>query len=65
MKARHYIYDLVEDTNIKKKENIKIILLTSVDGELVFGGLKEYSTTWYIHTIFLPLKMDNYSTVIR
>lgn len=33
LKARHFLYDLVEDTNIRKKEPIKLILKTSVEGK--------------------------------
>ncbi|XP_052756645.1 39S ribosomal protein L9, mitochondrial [Galleria mellonella] len=32
MKAKHFIYDLVEDTNVKKKPEVKVILKQFVDG---------------------------------
>ncbi|KAK4320042.1 hypothetical protein Pmani_009064 [Petrolisthes manimaculis] len=38
LKARHFIYELVEDTNIKKKEPVKVILKTAIDG---LGSLGE------------------------
>ncbi|XP_059053250.1 large ribosomal subunit protein bL9m [Achroia grisella] len=32
MKARHFVYDLVEDTNVQKQPNVKVILKHFVDG---------------------------------
>lgn len=33
LKSRHFLYDLVEDTNSRKKEPIKVLLKTSVEGK--------------------------------
>lgn len=32
LKARHFLYDFVEDTNVRKQEPVKVILKTSVEG---------------------------------
>lgn len=32
-KARHFIYELVEDTNVKKPDPVKVILKTAVEGK--------------------------------
>lgn len=33
MRARHFIYDLVQDTNVLKKPDMTVILKDFVDGE--------------------------------
>lgn len=32
-KARHYLYEMVEDTNVKKKDPLKVILTKPVEGK--------------------------------
>ncbi|XP_055523897.1 39S ribosomal protein L9, mitochondrial [Wyeomyia smithii] len=32
LRGRHFVYDLVEDTNIKKKPNLEVVLTSFVDG---------------------------------
>ncbi|XP_053698294.1 39S ribosomal protein L9, mitochondrial [Sabethes cyaneus] len=32
LRGRHFVYDLVEDTNIKKKPNLEVVLTTFVEG---------------------------------
>lgn len=34
MRARHFIYDLIEDTNVRKKPDITVILKQFVDGKI-------------------------------
>lgn len=33
MKARHFVYELVEDTNVRKKDPVKLILTKPVEGK--------------------------------
>lgn len=35
MKGRHFVYDLVEDTNLRKATDMKIILSQFVDGKFL------------------------------
>lgn len=46
LRARHFLYELIEDTNTKKREPIKVLLKTSVEGksillmeDLILSGL--------------------------
>ncbi|XP_069940991.1 large ribosomal subunit protein bL9m isoform X5 [Cherax quadricarinatus] len=43
LKNRHFIYELVEDTNCKKRKPVKVILMTSVDGLGSKGKVVEMS----------------------
>lgn len=36
LRARHFIYDLVEDTNIKRQDDLKLVLLDYVEGNLSY-----------------------------
>lgn len=32
LRGRHFVYDLVEDTNVRKKDNIDVVLTSYVEG---------------------------------
>lgn len=36
LRARHFVYDLVEDTNLSKQPDIKVILNQFVDGKHLY-----------------------------
>lgn len=54
LKNRHFIYELVEDTNIKKKEPVKVILTTSIDGLGSKGQTVEVSRHKARNELLLP-----------
>lgn len=35
LRGRHFVYDLVEDTNVAKKPDIKVILNQFIDGKIL------------------------------
>ncbi|MPC36439.1 39S ribosomal protein L9, mitochondrial-like isoform X2 [Portunus trituberculatus] len=54
LKARHFLYDLVEDTNVRKKEPIRLILKTSVEGLGSRGEVVEVSPYKARKDLLLP-----------
>lgn len=54
LKARHFLYDLVEDTNVRKKDPIKLILKTSVEGLGSRGEVVEVSPYKARKDLLLP-----------
>lgn len=54
MRGRHYVYDLVKDTNVEKQPDIKLILTSYVAG---YGNIGEEITvkpTTAYNTLLLP-----------
>ncbi|XP_066597947.1 large ribosomal subunit protein bL9m [Prorops nasuta] len=54
LKSRHFVYELVEDTNIRKKEPIKLILLAHVDGLGTPGDIISVPPNKAYETLILP-----------
>ncbi|KAG0721666.1 39S ribosomal protein L9, mitochondrial [Chionoecetes opilio] len=54
LKARHFQYVLVEDTNIKKKEPVKVLLRTSVEGLGSRGEVVEVAPNKARKELLLP-----------
>ncbi|KAG7165087.1 39S ribosomal protein L9, mitochondrial-like [Homarus americanus] len=54
MKARDFVYKLVEDTNVRKKEPLKVILLASVDGLGSKGQIVEVKPSRARYHLLLP-----------
>ncbi|KAK8385658.1 hypothetical protein O3P69_016440 [Scylla paramamosain] len=73
LKARHFLYDLVEDTNSRKKEPIRLILKTSVEGLGSRGEVVEVKPYKARKDLLLPglavyaspENLDKYSKLMR
>ncbi|KAK2580119.1 hypothetical protein KPH14_012397 [Odynerus spinipes] len=61
LKAKHFIYRLVEDTNVKKKEPIKVILTSDVKEVGTKGEIVSMHPERAYNTILLP-KLGVYAT---
>lgn len=61
LKTRHFIYDLVEDTNIQKKEPIKMILTQYVKGLGNAGSLVSMRPCKAYYELLLP-RLADYAT---
>lgn len=60
-KSKHYVYQLVEDTNVKKKEPIKLILISDVKEIGTKGEIISMPPERAYNTILLP-KLGVYAT---
>ncbi|KAF7280234.1 hypothetical protein GWI33_006277 [Rhynchophorus ferrugineus] len=54
LRSRHYIYDLVEDTNTKKQEDIDVILTTFVEGLGNSGEKIKVKPQFAYNSLLLP-----------
>ena len=54
MKSRSFVYDLVEDTTIKKKPNIEVVLTKFVDGIGEKGDVVSLSRNNAYYNFLLP-----------
>lgn len=54
LRARHFLYELIEDTNTKKREPIKVLLKTSVEGLGSRGEVVEVSPQKARKELLLP-----------
>lgn len=54
LRAKHFIYDLVEDTTIKKKPNLEVVLKTFVEGVGDKGDVVSMRPTYVYNKLLLP-----------
>ncbi|XP_066994033.2 large ribosomal subunit protein bL9m [Anabrus simplex] len=54
LKARHFVYDLVEDTNSRKKENLELVLTDYVQGLGERGDKVSVRPNYGYHKLLLP-----------
>ncbi|XP_055849884.1 39S ribosomal protein L9, mitochondrial [Episyrphus balteatus] len=54
LRAKHFIYDLVEDTTIKKKPNLEVVLKTFVEGVGDKGDVVSMRPTFVYNKLLLP-----------
>jgi large subunit ribosomal protein L9 len=54
LKGRHFVYELVEDQNVKKKPNIDVILTTYVDGLGKRGEIVNVKPQYAYEKLLLP-----------
>lgn len=54
LRARHFNYDLIEDTNIAKKANIDVILTTYIEGFGNRGEIVNVKPTIAYNKLLLP-----------
>lgn len=54
-RARHYLYEMVEDTNVRKKDPVKVILTKPVEGKSalcdILVGLYRIHLDYEIHVV--------------
>ncbi|XP_067626333.1 large ribosomal subunit protein bL9m [Eurosta solidaginis] len=56
LRAKHFIYELVEDTNIKRKPNLEVILKTYVEGVGDKGDVVSVRPNFAYNKLLLPDK---------
>ncbi|XP_055906064.1 39S ribosomal protein L9, mitochondrial [Eupeodes corollae] len=54
LRAKHFIYDLVEDTTIKKQPNLEVVLKTFVEGVGDKGDVVSMRPTFVYNKLLLP-----------